>query len=331
MTIDWSEWEKERQQIKKKAAEVHDLSIEDLAFIDNRISEHLKGGLRRWAAHRWWKLFGSQGHTLSTLDDEFKFIESLDGAFPFPAPSSLLATPTHARQEYTTKAITKRGEPQEVSFCGPPAGRLLELMLYGFFEFNGNWIFLNRAGRFPNGEKAPDQWHVLAPSVQPSDKLGIRTTVKAGYRGHHHLRPTKVFSELPTKTKEYVATEFGVVGTHRAWMESIADGLCEAGFNSKPPAVLELAGDYQLNSYPLAALIANGKRTSGKRVEPINGNYFDCRPENLTSRSSAGRKMKCNYCRKPTTAKESSRIKDSTGSTFRVCRTCQTQVGRLST
>ena len=92
---DYHEWEAPPDWLKKKAREVHNLSHEDLAFIDNRISGHLKDGLRRWAVHHWWKLFGSQGHTLETLDDESRFIESLDRAFIFPAPSSLIAAPSH--------------------------------------------------------------------------------------------------------------------------------------------------------------------------------------------------------------------------------------------
>src|SRR3546814_6863661 len=50
----------------------------ELEFIDSKISEHLKNRLRRWAANRWWRLFGSQGHSLETLEDESRFIESLD-------------------------------------------------------------------------------------------------------------------------------------------------------------------------------------------------------------------------------------------------------------
>lgn len=327
MTHDWSEWEKERKQREKKAKEVHRLDASDLALIDDRISGHLKDELRRWAAHRWWKLFGSQGHSLNTLEDESSFIRGLDTAFPYPSPSNLLAAPSHARQEYTTREITKRGDIRDVSFNGPPVSRLLSLMLYGFFDFQGQWIYLNRTGQYPNGEKAPEQWHVMC--ADPTDRLGIRVTVNARYRGRHHPPPDAVFSALPSKVKEYVAADIDPTETHREWLEGIADILCKTKYDPRPPTFLELAGDYELDSYPLADLIANGKRTSGKRVEPVNGNYFDCRPDNLSSRSSVGRKMKCNYCRKPTTAKESSRIKDSTGSTFRICRTCQAQVGRL--
>lgn len=325
---DWSDQERKEQQIKKR---VHNLGPEDLAFIDNRISEHLKGSLRRWAAHRWWKLFGSQGHTLETLEDESRFIESLDRVFAFPAPGSLIAAPSHARQEYITREITKRGALQNVSFYGPPIGRLLELMLYGFFDFDGRWIFINRSGEFPNGEKAPDQWHVLSEHIRPSDRLGVRVTVThRTFRGKkkHHPPPNTVFSGLSAIAKEHVAAGSKSPETHQEWLEWLAKELCHHPWDS-PPTTIELAGDYALDSYPLTDLIASGKRISGIRVDPINGNYFDCRPENLASRSSKGRKMKCNSCRKPTTPTESTRVKDSTGSTFRICLTCQAQVRRL--
>lgn len=301
-----------------------------MAFIDSRISVYLKDGLRGWAAKRWWKLFGSQGQTLETLEDESKFIASLDRVFAFPSPSSLIAVPSHARQEYTTREVTKRGVRQEVSFYGPPVGRLLELMLYGFFGFNGRWIFINRSGQLPNGDKAPEQWHVLADGLQPSDRLGVRVTVKARWGRNQQPSPDAAFSELPTTIKEYLAADHGSPGTHKEWMEGLADGICNGSVPThyEPSIYLELAGDYALDSYPLADLIANGKRVSGMRVEPINGNYFDCHPENLASRSSRGRKMACNSCRKPTTAKESNRVKDSTGSTFRICLACQAWAAR---
>lgn len=325
---DHYEWEEKQRLLKKKAREVHSLSPEDLALIDNRIGANLKDGLRRWTAQRWWNLFGSQGHTLATQEDESRFIESLDRAFAFPAPSSLIAPPSHTRQEYTAREVTKRGIRQDVSFYGPPIGRLLELMLYGFFDFNGHWIFINRSGQLPNGDKAPEQWHALADGLQPSDRLGVRVTVNTGWRGRHHPPPDAAFSGLPAASKEYAAADHGVRGTHQEWMEGLADSLCARTYLSGPPAFIQLAGDYAVDSHPLADIIANGKRISGMRVEPINGNYFDCRAENLTSRSSRGRKMKCNSCRKPTTAKESNRVKDSTGSTFRICLACQAWAGR---
>lgn len=202
-------------------------------------------------------------------------------------------------------------------------------MLYGFFDFKGRWIFINRSARLPNGESAPDQWHVLAESVQPTDRLGIRATVNTGYRGRHHPPPNKAFSSLPSASKEYAADDHGTLGTHQEWMEGLADKICKASPWSNADAFLELAGDYPIDSYPLADFVANGERISGMRVEPINGNYFDCRPENLATRSSRGRKMKCNSCRKPTTTKESNRVKDSTGSTFRICLACQAWAGKL--
>lgn len=326
----YSEWLKAKDGLEIKAKEAGNLSSEDLAFIDNQISGHLKDGLRRWAAHHWWKLFGSLGHTLETLDDESRFIESLDRAFIFPAPSSLITAPSHARQEYTTKEVTKRGIRQEVSFYGPPVGRLLELMLYGFFDFNGRWIFVNRSGRLSNGDKAPEQWHVLAEDVKPSDRLGVRATVKYRRGRNYQPSPGAVFSELPTTVKAHLAADHGSPGSHKEWMEGLADGICNGSVPThyEPSIYLELAGDYALDSYPLADLIANGKRISRMRVEPINGNYFDCHPENLASRSSLGRKMKCNSCRKPTTPKESNRVKDSTGSTFRICLACQAWAAR---
>ncbi|MBF4557161.1 hypothetical protein H7698_13840 [Pseudomonas sp. p50] len=329
MTYDHSEWEKDRQWCKKKAKEVCNLSPQDFAFIDNRISEHLKEKLRHWAAHEWWSLFGSQGHDLSTPEHESKFIETLDKIFVYPAPSSFLNPPSHNRQKYVVTGIAKRGGArQKIEFNAPPVGRLLELMLYGFFNFEGRWVFLSRLDQLPNETKKPQRWHVLEEGIQPTDRLGVRITVKTGWKGRHHPPPNAAFSSLPNASKEYAATDHGSPGTHQEWMEGLADDLCKGSPYSEPTISLELAGEYPMESYPLADLIANGKRVSGMRVEPINGDHFDCRPENLISRSSRGRKMLCNSCHKQTTAKDSGRVKDSTGSTFRICRACQAWAAR---
>jgi len=323
MTFDYSEWEKKRQWLKKKAGEVHNLSPEDLAFIDNRISGHLKDRLKHWAAREWWSLFGSQGHTLSTPEDESTFIATLDKIFVYPAPSTLLDPPTHSRQKFTVTEIAKRGGARrKVEFYAPPVGRLLELMLYGFFNFEDRWVFLSRINRLPGETNPLQQWHVLEKSIQPSDRLGVRVTVKTGSRGWHHPPPNTVFSSLPTASKEYAASNHGSPGNHHEWMEELAEDLCEGSPYSEPTISLELAGEYPMESYPLADLIAQGEHIARKRTEPINGNHLDCRPENLRIRSSLGRKMQCRVCKKPTTPEASKRVKDSLGSSVRVCIAC---------
>lgn len=323
MTPDFSEWEKRRQWLKKKAREVKNLSSEDLAFIDNRISEHLKDSLKRWAAQEWWSLFGSQGHTLSTLEDESRFIATLDKIFVYPAPSSLLEPPTHSRQMFTATEIAKRGGTRrKVEFYAPPVGRLLELMLYGFFDFEDRWIFLSRINRPPGKAPSLQQWHVLEKAIQPSDKLGVRVTVKTGWRGWHQPPPNAIFSSLPMASREYVASHHGAPGTHQEWMEELALDLCKGSPRSEPTISVDLAGEYPMESYPLADLIAQGEHISRKRTEPINGNHLDCRPENLRIRSSLGRKMQCRLCKKPTTPDASKRVKDSLGSSARVCIAC---------
>ncbi|MEB0119219.1 hypothetical protein QN391_00665 [Pseudomonas sp. CCI1.2] len=321
--FDEIEWENKRLWLKRKSKEAGNLSPQDLEFIDTRIMENLKENLRHWAAQEWWKLFGSQGHMLRTPEDELNFIAALDKVFIYPTPSTFLTPPIQVRQKYTVTALAKRGGArQKITFDAPPVSRLLELMLYGFFDFEGRWIFLHRASQLSGQAKTRQQWHVLEEGIQPPERLGVRVTVNSGWRGRHHPPANAAFSSLPTASKEYAAADHGSQGTHQDWMEGLADNLCEWTPWEGAAVSLELAGEYGMESYPLADLIAQGDHVGRKRADQINGNILDCRPENLKIRSSAGRKMRCSLCKKPTNNDSSKRVKDSLGSSVRICVEC---------
>lgn len=330
MTIDNSDLEKEERLIRAKAKETRHLSDGELAFIDDRIAEGLLKKLRSWAVHRWWQSFGSQGHTLETLEDEARFIAHLDTIFTFPAPSTFLCEPMHPRKLHTTLDISIPGRPREATFYGPPPARLLELMLYGFFHFQDRLIFLNRSSRSLKRGDAPDQWQVLPRDLQPTNELGIRAALwlRGGSGKAYYSAPDSVFSNLPYTIKEQLALNAWSLDDHQLWMEQIADqALIPIRSGGRAQLSLELGGEYAPHgSYPLADFVATREQLTGKRAEPINGDYLDCRPNNLILRSSRGPRMKCSLCDKLTTARDSERIKTLSGSTARVCFKCQARL-----
>ncbi|PQO96757.1 hypothetical protein C5612_30170 [Pseudomonas frederiksbergensis] len=314
--VDLSDWEKEQSWLREKAREAGSLSAEDNAFLDKGIAQRIREKLERRAASQWWALFGLQGHKLDSLKDEAQFICGLDKVFIHPKPSNLLSPATGARRSYSVQYLTKQGEPATAEFIAPPPSRLLELMLCGFFRYGEHWIYLGRSTN--NTHYQPEQWIVLPDTDEPNERLGLKVEV-SGLQTH--IAPGAVFSSLTNKGKMRLAEDFGSQGTHAEWLQSIVDNLT----TSRPwdaPLSVRLAGEYATGGFPLAELIANGTHIKGQKVEVISGNPFDLRPENLRTKSSRGRKMTCSTCKKPATAKDSEKVRDSTGSTLRVCRTC---------
>ena len=328
--FDFDNWNQKWAWRQAKAKEASRLSEDEIAFLDRVFAQRIKERLERQAARSWWTLFGSQGHSLETLEDEARFVCELDKVFVFPSASSLLSPANGARRSYTVPYRTKQGEQATTSFIAPTPSRLFELMLFGLFQYKGRWIYLSRQGsNATQHDSHPNQWMVLAETDSPHERLGLTITVNT-YRGRETVSPSAVFSSLPARKKEELAADCGVEGTHEEWLQSIADNATKAGIREQTISAL-LAGQYATTGFPLAELIANGGHVPGKRVEVINGSPFDLRTENLRTRSSRGRKMVCNACHRPTTATESKRVKDSTGSSFRFCNACQKRAHRSIT
>jgi len=327
--FDFDSWDQKWAWRQAKAKEASHLPEEEIAFLDRAFAQRIKERLERQAASSWWALFGSQGHSLETLEDEARFVCELDKVFICPSASSLLSPANGARKSYTVRYRTKQAEQATTTFTAPTPSRLFELMLFGFFRYEGRWIYLSRQGsNATQHEQRPNQWMVLAETDSPHERLGLTITVNT-YRGRETVQPTAVFSSLSARKKVELAADCGVTGTHQEWLQSIADNATKAGIREQTISIL-LAGQYATTGFPLAQLIANGGPVPGKRVEVINGSPFDLRTENLRTRSSRGRKMVCNACHRPTTDAESKRVKDSTGSTFRFCNACQKRAHRLS-
>lgn len=328
--LDFNDWYQERSWVEKKAKEASSLSAEDIAFLDRGIAQRIKEQLEQRAAYYWWKLFGLQGHSLETLEDEARFVCELDKVFVYPAPSDLLSPATGARQPYTVRYISKRGKQEIAEFIAPPPSRLLELMLYGYFRHRDSWIYLSRSskGGASSSGSQPGQWMVLPETARPSERLGLIIKVCATPL-HDSVPPGAAFSSLSDKAKIQLAGRIGSKGTHLEWLQSIIDNSTKQRLRGWGLSIY-LAGEYPTDGFPLAELIANDGHISGKKVETINGNLFDLRPENLRTKSSRGRKMVCSACRKPTTAEDSRRVKDASGSSIRICRSCQAWGARLA-
>jgi hypothetical protein len=309
--------------LAEKAKDIPALPPEDIAFLDQAIAQQLREEITKIAAQRWWNLFGSQGHRLDTIKDEENFIAHLDKVFSCPAASELLAPPSNERRSYSVHDVTRRGMSQRVEFSAPSASRLMELMLFGFFKYAGHWIYLFRTGdRTADGYKPPEQWWALPKTKAPSDRLGISIQIR-GFRLDASVSPASAFSDLSGEQRERLAVEFGRVGTHQAWLAGIVENIMRTIVHEQSLSI-QFAGEYPSGGIPLAELIANDGHMAGKKIVPINGDFFDCRPENLKTTSSRGRKMVCRICQRPTTPNKSERIKDSTGSRVRVCHACAT-------
>lgn len=290
------------------------------------MSQAIKERIIDLVADRWWELFGSLGHRLDSTDDEEKFIAHLDKIITYPSASELIAPPRKDRISYGFRYSRAQGKLYRHELIAPPVARLLELMLHSFFFYSGRWIYLLRTqNRTAGGIKLPHQWWALPETTTPTDRLGVN--VQLNIKGRNYgwtqtqISPSNPFSGMSPTQKEDIAVEYGVMGDQDEWLEGIATLINKSSFRDGTVSI-QFAGDYTSGGFPLAELIANGGHISGKKVEPINGNYLDCRPENLRTKSSRGRTMVCHFCRRPSTPTDSTRIKDSTGSSVRICHPC---------
>jgi hypothetical protein len=160
----------------------------------------------------------------------------------------------------------------------------------------------------------------LPQAKAPFDRLGISIQIR-GFRLDASVSPASAFSDLSGEQRERLAVEFGRVGTHQEWLAGIVENLMHSSIHEQSLSI-QFAGEYPSGGIPLAELIANDDHMAGKKIVPINGDFFDCRPENLKTTSNRGRKMACRICLRTTTPNESERIKESTGSRVRVCHAC---------
>lgn len=317
-----ADWRQQRAWQQAKAKEASRLTEEEIAFLDRAFAQRIRERLEQQAATSWWALFGSLGHSLETLEHEARFVRELDRVFIYPSASSLLSPAIEKRKSYTVQYLSKQAERTTGTFIAPPPSRLLELMLFGFFRYRGRWIYLSREkGKTSQNYRHPSEWMALDPTERPIERLGLTVTINTN-QGRQTAPPNAVFSSLSESKRVALSRECGLPGSHQEWLQSIADNAFKPRPRDQTISIL-LAGQYRTTGLPLAELIANGGHIPGKKVESTDGNLFDLRPQNLCTKSSRGRKMICNSCRRPTSAIESKRIKDSTGSTFRFCNACE--------
>lgn len=322
-----SEWERERKWLRKKAKDARSLTSAEEAQLDQALAKRLKDRIEKRASQLWWQLFGVNGHRLDSIEHEARFIAHLSEVFPYPAASQLIGLSETPRRLHTAFRFirNRRVVNHEVEFLAPSASRLLELMLYGYFSFEDTWIFLDRRGeRSADGFKKPKQWLALPRGVTPTDRLGI--TIEITPFGNSRIRsgsPANLFSRLQPAEKELLAKEFGSVGTHTQWLEGIVENIfAESRSWFRSTIRINFAGESDDQYQTLAELLANDGPISGKRVAMLDGNYLNCHPDNLVTRSSRGRRMACSICREPTTADQSQLFKDTGGSSARLCHAC---------
>ncbi|MGA3828092.1 hypothetical protein [Pseudomonas chlororaphis] len=327
MKFIYSEWEQERKWLRKKAKDARGLTDAEEEQLDRALAKQLKERIGKRASQLWWQLFGIEGHRLDSVEHEARFIAHLDKVFAYPRASQLISVTEAPRHLHTASRFirNRRVAYQEVEFLAPSASRLLELMLYGYFPFEDTWIFLDRRGeRSSDGFNKPKQWLALPRGVVPTDRLGI--TIEIGIFGSHPIRsenPANLFSSLQPSEKEHLAKEFGSVGTHDQWLAKIVENIfAESRSWLRSRIKISFAGEMDDQQQSLAALLANGGPISGKRVSMLDGNYLNCHPDNLVTRSSRGRRMACSICREPTTPDQSQLIKDTGGSSARLCHAC---------
>lgn len=273
--FDFENYRREYDLQRKLSRKASQLSDDEISFLDNGIAQRLKERLAKDAVYEWITGFNLQGHSLETLEDEARYVCSLDKAFISPAPSDLLSHATGVRKSYVEHYYSKRAVRTKVEFTAPTPARLLELMLYGFFKYQGHWIYLDRS---TEDERRPLQWMVLPEKASPVERLGLSVKIRTTFL-HECVPPHAVFSTLSSRNRVAFAEEFGSVGTHEEWLQSIIQNATESS-PIRGGLSLLLAGEYPVESYPLAELIANGGHIPGKKVEAINGNLFDLRPEN---------------------------------------------------
>lgn len=293
-------------------------------MIDEGISVGIKEILTARAAQAWWQQFGSQGHRLETKSDEMAFIAHLDTVLLYPSASDLLSPPREARREYR---VIHRGRrtSETIAFQAPPPARLFELMLYGVFDFQDHWIYLKRPKHWKwSRPKDAGQWLVINDAPSNFDRLGTLAFVKGRWdrRPTIPVPPQHVFSSLPAIEREDFAAQCGSIGSQQEWIAGIIANSCLPG--RFPAVAVKLLGDYDIEATPLADLLAGAGKM--QRAEPLDGNLLNCRSENLRLKAKAGRKMMCAICETPTTAADSTRLKDRAGTSVRVCVTCQREM-----
>lgn len=322
-----SEWELERKWLQKKAKDARSLTSAEEEQLDRGLAKRLKDRIEKRASQLWWQLFGVNGHCLDSIEHEAHFIAHLSEIFAYPDASQLIDLVETPRRLHTASRFirNRRVVNQKVEFLAPPPSRLLELMLYGYFPFENTWIFLDRRGeRSSDGFNKPKQWLALPPGVVPTDRLGI--TIEITPFGKGPIRsgnPANLFSGLQPSEKALLAKEFGSVGTHTEWLEGIVENIfAESRSWLRSTIRINFAGETDDQYQTLAEVLANGGPISGKRVAMLDGNYLNCHPNNLVTRSSRGRRMACSICREPTTTDQSQLIKDTGGSSARLCHAC---------
>lgn len=325
MHHDDTDGKERRDWLREKAKDVHKLTAEEVSFIDTGISARIKELLTDHAARIWWQQFGSQGYSLETEGDEIAFIAHLDTVLPYPSASDLISPPREARRDYRVIRMGRRAS-ETVTFRAPPPGRLFELMLYGVFDFLGHWVYLKRPNNWKwSRPKDPAYWCVV-DSPPDDDRLGTWAFVESRWPWQPKIPvpPQRAFSSLPPISRADFAAMYGNAGNHQEWINGIIDNSYQPK-SMRPAITVRLLGEgYDIDAIPLADLIAGAGK--GQRSEPLDGNLLNCRPENLRVKTKAGRKMLCKICEMPTTAADSTRLKDRSGTSVRVCVSCQREM-----
>ena len=317
-----SEWAREREWLRKKARDARSLARSEEEQLDYILAKRLKERIERRAAQLWWQLFGANGHRLDTIEHEESFIAHLSKVFTYPTAGQFISPADSLRRLYTTPQYSRRGRLQQVEFVAPSVPRLLELMLFGYFQFEDTWIFLDRRGKkHSDGTRRPKQWLALPRNTIPSDRLGIAIEIDLFGGSIYSDNPGNLFSSLKASEKEHLAREYGSVGTHEDWLAAIVENIFfDKGYRSR--IWISFAGEVNDKHQTLAELLANDGPVLGKKVVMQDGNYLNCALENLVTCSSRGRRMACSACFQLTTADQSQLLKDATGSSFRVCLSC---------
>lgn len=327
----YADRERSRAWLRSRAKDARSLTAEEEEYLDRELASKLRERMEYEAAVRWWQLFGVEGHSLDCLEAEAIFISHLDKIFKCPAASQFLTPTETKRRLHHGYHFSRQRVYHSVEFVAPPATRLLELMLYGYFPYENTWIYLDRRSELSSdGYRKPKQWLALPPGVIPRDRLGI--TIDIGLGWHTPIRsrsPAALFSSLRSSEKESLAREYGAEGSREYWLEQIVENMfAEKGCRSR--VRVTYAGESEGRHLTLAELIAEGGRVPGKKVVMQDGDFLNCAPANLVTRSSRGRTMSCRTCRRPTTRDESELTKDSAGSSLRVCHSCLRWMTRTS-
>jgi hypothetical protein len=321
MGVDATEWHREQEWLRAEAKKARTLTADEERYLDAGLAKRLKERVEQEASLSWWQLFGVDGHYLDSEESEAQYISHLDKIFKCPAASLLIAPAQVPRRSYKAYHFTRKGTIERVEFTAPKVSRLLELMLYGYFPYEGIWIYLDRRRELTaDGFQKPKQWLALPPGVTPKDRLGITIEILIGRRWVCSDTPQALFSNLDPAGKESFAREYGGVGSRSHWLECMTESaFYERGSRTK--IRINYAGESGQH-LTLAELLANGGNIPGKQVMMQDGNFLNCYAGNLITRSSRGRRMSCHTCRMPTNRDHSEIVKDSFGSSLRLCHSC---------